>query len=155
MGREIRRVPPDWEHPINDKGEFMPLCDRSYDADCAEWYAKAAEFRERDGAKFFHEWDGNPPDKQYYRPEWTVDDTFHYQVYETVSEGTPVTPHFSTKEELVLYLAEHGTFWDSRPWPIENARAFMEHAWMPSMIISKQGVIADCSIGECAAMLDS
>jgi hypothetical protein len=40
------------------------------------------------------------------------EDATWYQLWETVSEGTPVTPPFATKEELVQYLVEHGDFHD-------------------------------------------
>jgi hypothetical protein len=72
-----------------------------------------------------------------------------WQVYETVSEGTPVTPPFATKEELIEYLVEHGDFWDQRnrhdyrcyvdpgcypPWSRKAATTFvMEDGWCPSM----------------------
>lgn len=45
-------------------------------------------------------------------PEVDTDfDGFGYCLYQTVSEGTPVTPVFETKNELVDYLVEHGNFW--------------------------------------------
>ena len=70
-----------------------------------------------------------------------------WQVYETVSEGTPVTPPFATREELVEYLVENGDFWDQKnraeggslmpcdPWSRRNAEAFvMGSGWAPTMI---------------------
>jgi len=92
----------------------------------------------------YWEYSGGPPDREYYRPEWTSEPT-HYQVYETVSEGTPVTPHFATKEELINYLVEFGDEWDqsrtregrqqSSGWPRKNAEDFVEREWTPSMVI--------------------
>jgi len=64
-----------------------------------------------------------------------------FQAYETVSEGTPVTPPFATQEELIDYLATRGDFWDQHrgegPWPRENARKFvLGSGWAPSMIVT-------------------
>ena len=69
-------------------------------------------------------------------------------MYETVSEGTPVTPPFATKEELVEYLIEHGDFWDQKrrkegntimpcdPWTREQAETFVNDTeWAPSGMI--------------------
>ena len=66
-------------------------------------------------------------------------------MYETVSEGTPVTPPFATKEELVNYLVEHGDFWDQHRghggWSRENAEHFVQAEWAPSgiFIVSPEG----------------
>ena len=57
-------------------------------------------------------------------------------MYETVSEGTPVTPHFAMKAELVDYLVEYGTFWDDgKGWHREIAERFVDTGYAPSMII--------------------
>ncbi len=65
-----------------------------------------------------------PPDPEYYRPQWGEGLATWWQVYETVSEGTPVTPPFATREELVEYLVENGDFWDQarrkRGWTITD-----------------------------------
>ncbi len=64
-----------------------------------------------------------------------VEEGVWFQVYETVSEGTPVTPPFATLEELSRYLYTHGCKWDDKPWTRENAEAFChEGASVPSMV---------------------
>lgn len=40
MGREIRRVPPNWEHPKNDKG-YIPMYDQEFTAAAREWLDSA------------------------------------------------------------------------------------------------------------------
>lgn len=88
--------------------------------------------------------EGRPPDPDYYRP-WKDEDATWFQVWETVSEGTPVTPPFATKEELVDYLATKGDFWDQRrgdgPWVRTNAEAFVGSGWAPTLMV-KDGVIS-------------
>lgn len=52
-----------------------------------------------------------------------------YQVWETVTEGSPVSPVFKTKDELIVWLVSQGT-------SLEGAKAFAESEWVPSLIIS-------------------
>lgn len=149
MGREIRRVPPDWEHrkyTKNDKyfyhneGSYHPLYDNDYETACREWYAKAAEFKPSKYSNWYHEYAGNPPDEEYYRSrKWTPEEATWYQMYETVSEGTPVTPAFATKQELVEYLVSYGDYWNQKDkdggWDRRAAERFVESEWAPSMIV--------------------
>ena len=115
MGRELRMVPPNWQHPrytYDDApsshlvGEYIGLCD-GYEKGLEE-FAKAIETK---GLAEAIEYYGGGPRKEDYvdyqgqAPTW-------YQIYETVSEGTPVTPPFATPEELVDYLVKNGDFWD-------------------------------------------
>ena len=143
MGREIRRVPPHWEHPRYTKenagrddfiGRFMPLIDKDYESACREWYQEAAEFKPTKFSKWYHEYAGNPPDEEFYRPKWEVEPTW-WQVYETVSEGTPVTPPFATSEELIEFLCTKKDFLNQGPRTRESATAFVKDGWAPSMAI--------------------
>lgn len=156
MGREIRRVPADWEHPCyteddapgSDRvGTLRPLYDNGYANACEEWYREAAAWtpeKSASGARWYHEYAGDPPDEDSYRARtWTAEEATHYQVYETVSEGTPVTPHFATQAELVDYLVEHGDFWDQRRraggWARSAAEQFVGAGWAPTMIAVRTG----------------
>ena len=95
----------------------------------------------------YADWSGNPPDVAYYRPNWNKSEMTWFQVYETVSEGTPVTPPFEMREELVEYLVANGDFWDQHrrtngdtimkcePWSRKAAEMFVfGSGWAPSMI---------------------
>lgn len=152
MGREIRRVPGDWEHPRytaedaprSDRvGDFHPLYDKDYETACEEWYREAAAWAPEKSVadcRWYHEYAGDPPSESYYRArKWTADEATHYAVYETVSEGTPVTPALATKEDLIVYLAEHGDFWDQKrgsgPWGRASAERFVKSEWAPSLMI--------------------
>lgn len=61
-----------------------------------------------------------------------------WQVWETVSEGSPITPVFATAEALVDYLVEGGDGWDrkrrSGGWSRKNAESFVGLGFAPSMI---------------------
>lgn len=156
MGREIRRVPPSWKHPENvycphlnghkwshgDGPCFQPLYDESYDLAAQTWIKEFKKFKpSAKTAKYFWDWSGMPPKQEYYRPEWKKGTATWFQVYETVSEGTPVTPPFETQDELIAYLSTKGDFWDHRrgdgPWTRANAEAFVkEDGWVPSMMMA-------------------
>src|SRR5690606_25679196 len=93
------------------------------------WEAGTHPDRDDDAPRYFWEWEGAPPDEEYYRPKWTEPATC-YQVYETVSEGTPVSPVFETLDELVAWLVEKG-------YSPEAARAFAETGWAPSLVVHR------------------
>lgn len=180
MGREIRKVIPNWEHPKVSKpnwrtglmeDQYKPLYDGSYIDAITEWiedhqqWLKGEHPDQKDGAckeyKYFAEWSGNAPSVDDYMPHWEEGKATWFQVYETVSEGTPVTPPFATGEELVDYLVQNGDFWDQNrrksgdsimpcaPWSREGAEAFvMRGGWMPSMIMSGGKVFAGSELAE-------
>lgn len=59
-----------------------------------------------------------------------------WQVWETVSEGAPVTPVFETAEALIEHLTEEGTCWDRPPWSRDAAEHFVrDSGWSPSGMI--------------------
>jgi hypothetical protein len=100
-------------------GEYRPLFDEPFDdAALQEWLReyerwKAGTHPDQDESNrdvAFSEWNGGPPDPRYYRPEWRDEDATWYQVYETVTEGTPISPPFSTQEELIEWLCTHQGF---------------------------------------------
>jgi len=150
MGREIRRVPPNWEHPKGNDGEYQSMFDQSFDDAVNEW---AEEFKkwdpvDHDGEEFAEGW-GNPPDRKCYLPVFMEEPTW-YQVYQTVSEGTPVSPPFETPEELARYLSDNGDFWHQarvergsrqageKP-SYEDALRFVEAGFACSMVVIRDG----------------
>ncbi len=120
MGREIRRVPSWWQHPLDAEGNYIPLFDRSYDEAVRDYEYELklwAEGRHPSQHRFpddttglsYEEWCGAPPDTRIYRHEsWTEDDATHVQLYENISEGTPASPMFATLDELGAWMIEHG-----------------------------------------------
>jgi hypothetical protein len=166
MSREIRRVPPDWEHPrYNDYdsshpgqiGRYMTLHDNDYQTAALNWIKAATENhfnfhpdlesikrQEQHGCQnihligFYWEYD-HPPDPDHHRARvWTEEEATHYQMYETVSEGTPVTPVFATLQELEDWLVEKGEMHGSeyeKKYSRAAAKAFCEDQWAASMVI--------------------
>ena len=101
----------------------------------------------------FCDWHGGVIDAEYCRPHWNEDATW-FQVYETVSEGTPVTPPFETQDQLIEYLVKNGDFWDQKrredgrshfmncdPWSKQRAENFVKGpGWAPSMVMGPDGM---------------
>lgn len=163
MGREIRRVIANWEHPQREhhrRGmEYQPMFDDAYIPQLNQWWENHQLWergehpdQKKEGMgeyKHYAQWAGDPPDHTMYRPDWKPEEMTWYQVYETVSEGTPVTPPFATREELVDYLVANGDFWDQRrrkdgriggmpcePWTRKQAESFvMGSGWAPSLVM--------------------
>jgi hypothetical protein len=70
-----------------------------------------------------------------------------WQVWETVSEGSPITPVFPSAEALILHLAEKGDAWDQKRgdpgWGIERASAFVKAGWVFSVLGTPDGRILE------------
>ena len=155
MGREIRMVPPNWENPRYTKedapcpewiGDYRPMIDQAYDEALDEWLEGARLWSEGNhpdqpqaGTSTYDEWVGNKPQPEWHRPEYTEEPTW-LQVYENVTEGTPVTPSFPSSEELVKYLVEHGDFWAQKsgtsPPSREAAERFVSEGYAPSFVMT-------------------
>ena len=135
MGREIRRVPEGWEHPKIDRVFYRPLYDKDFETAAREWldnciawdngtHKDAETYKEE--CPFFWQWYGDPPDHEYYRPKFENADCF--QIYETVSEGTPISPVFKSKAEMLAWLIGQGYS--------ENAASqFIEYEYAFSMVV--------------------
>jgi hypothetical protein len=67
-----------------------------------------------------------------------------WQVWETVSEGSPVTPAFATAEELIGYLVAKGDAWDQKRgsggWERKNAESFVKAGFSFSLTIGPDGI---------------
>lgn len=138
MGREIRKVPANWEHPKNEQGHFIPLNDESFEEAFNKWLEGLQKWMkgEDESADMYNypktafgytQWYGRSPDIDCYRAEtWTEEQACCFQIYETVSEGTPVSPVFTTKEAMENWLIGQG-------YNRNAAHNFCEEGWAPSM----------------------
>lgn len=149
MGREIRRVPKQWEHPRDHRG-FIPLHDGDYETAIAEWidnhlrWLRGEHEDQKDPEtkaeyRYYAEWNGDPPNVKEHRPKWETEPT-GWCLYENVSEGTPVSPVFDTPEELIEYLVANGDFWDQqngegRKYSRKAAENLVRSGYAPSLII--------------------
>ena len=125
MGRKIRRVPLGWQHPVDYRGNYKPLHDETWREAMRSWLDD-----------YDDEWETwtdeddieAPPRPEYYRPEWSEEPTA-YQVYETVSEGTPKSPVFATQDDLRAWLLEQGH-------SEKAADNFIAGGWAPSFLVN-------------------
>lgn len=58
-----------------------------------------------------------------------------WQLWETVSEGSPITPVFDTKDALVEYLVNSGDIWNHK-WTRTQAEAMVNEKWVMSGLMS-------------------
>ncbi len=153
MGREIRKVPASWEHPKDEDGNYRPLYDRVFATAASEWKTGFAEWERGLRPKYcstpdleYWEYEGRPPEREAYRPQWSDAERTHFQFYETVSEGTPLSPPMPTIEALARWLADN-----HRPWGSESRNLSYEE-WLkflgkggsaPSLIVSGGGRVIE------------
>ncbi len=116
-------VPPEWEHPKDEHGHYIPLFGGSVTERIRAWeesrimwqrgfrrdYGDGTWVPKGDGYDYsFVEWDGDRPDPADHMPDWPPHLRTHFQMYEDTTEGTPISPAFATAEELARWLADNG-----------------------------------------------
>ena len=152
MGREVRHVPADWQHPIDpDTGRYKPLFDGAGFADALrEWNEENAKWSrgefpdyasEESRGMTYSEWAGDQPKTCDYMPAWPDEQRTHLMMYETTSEGTPISPAFETPEELAQWLVDNkaSTFGYSTG-TYEGWLRVARGGWAPSMVATASGV---------------
>jgi hypothetical protein len=132
VGREIRRVPKDWKHPRDErKDRFIPMFDYDFDSRMEEWYQEWQLWKQgkHDDQRDYPFWEYEyPPDPDTCRPTFDSEPT-HYQIYETVSEGTPKSPVFESLDDMVDWLIQEGH-------SEKAARNFAQDGYVPSMVMN-------------------
>ncbi len=130
MGRDIREVPEGWEHPLKDGFDYIPMHDQTLKEAQAEWDQSKLSFKPDEDYESFEDYEGERPtdsDDQY-RPEYDKP-ADHIQMYENVSEGTPVSPIFKTRQELSEWLVKE------KGHSKEAAESFCKSGYAPSFVI--------------------
>jgi hypothetical protein len=105
LGRQIKRVPVDFDHPVH---QAWPGFVRACDIDDCEGCPDCAN--------------QEPPSGE------------AWQVWETVSEGSPISPPFVERDACVAWLIEH------EKCSPAAAEQFITDGWAPSMIGTPFGV---------------
>lgn len=157
MGRKIRMVPPGWEHPKDEKGNYIPLLKGSYAQAAAEWdegwahwqRGEVEDYSAKDGASKwkpkpdsatdcarYTDYSGSRPSPDDYMPEFPEGTATMLMMYEDTSEGTPISPAFATPEELARWLADTGaSAFGGMTATYEQWLATCNGAWAPSMVM--------------------
>lgn len=122
MGRELRKVPANWEHPKKENGTYQPMFDRFYGDVLNEWIENNNKWVDgthpdlvenqnlKEQYPFYAMWSGNAPDPLYYQiKKYSLEELTHIQLYESTSEGTPCSPIFKADEleQLCEYAAKN------------------------------------------------
>lgn len=157
MGRKLRMVPANWQHPKNEQGRYISLYD-GFNKSLAEWDEAAAKWSEglrdswsTDGTKWvpkedryssmsYAEYAGDRPDQADYMPDFPDDERTHFMMYEDTSEGTPISPAFATAEELARWLADTGaSAFGDQTASYEAWLSTINRGWACSAILSPAG----------------
>lgn len=126
MGREVRRVPADWQHPkqwiLDHAGRrewrYKPLYPGEYyqrqvdewDDECAKWKTglRPDNADDETRAMTYEQYAGQRPHRDDYMPDWPIEQRTHFMMYEDdTGEGTPISSAFATPEELARWLADN------------------------------------------------
>lgn len=122
MGREVRRVPANWQHPKKANGHYIPLFHGSFARTLREWQEGHAQWEQGFRSDYhggwkpkeddelsisYEEWTGACPQQADYMPDWADEERTHFQMYENTTEGTPISPVMQTAEALARWLADN------------------------------------------------
>lgn len=158
MGRKVRRVPADWQHPKDESGNYIPLLGYSFSKKLAEWDEGKrqwdAGFRAKtvwhDGGGYRDEWvpkdanhdypysgwAGDRPEEADYMPDWPESERTHLQMYEDTSEGTPISPVMKEPEELARWLADNNaSAFGGMTATYEQWLGTINRGWAPSAVV--------------------
>ncbi|WP_273280899.1 hypothetical protein [Pseudooceanicola atlanticus] len=166
MGREVRKVPYNWNHPKTSDDAYIPLRGGSFKRDAEEWDFGYQNWKEGLRAKYvfdaeagegrdewvpkdddmgmpYSEWAGCRPDDADYMPDWPDEERTHFQMYEDTSEGTPISPVMETPEELARWLADNGAsaFGDMTA-TYEQWLPICRGGFAPSMVVTGGRIIS-------------
>lgn len=150
MGREVRRVRKDWVHPRDSRGNPIPLHNQSFSEALAEWEESRDRWdrgfvrtwsddepwrTRRDDDGDFNGWYGSRPVPEEYMPDWPEEERTHLQLYENVSEGTPISPPMPDEESLAHWLADNGANANAgETASYESWLAMIRQGWSVSMV---------------------
>lgn len=147
MGHSVRKVPANWEHPKDENGCYIPLFD-GFNAELEGWREglrrwndglvedfggltrmpsdnasdRAWKPKPADVTGSYSEWVGkDEPNPQSYTLDWPVVERTHFQVYQNITEGSPVSPVFESLNEIAQWLVDNpGKFYDGDEATVEE-----------------------------------
>jgi hypothetical protein len=143
MGREVKRVSLDFDWPIGMiwPGYMTSFCSNleyvvkgKKDVDMCK---VCSHFRKLTEPDYEEDGEYNCPDYSIPVPKGNG-----YQLWETTSEGSPVSPVFETPEELARWLADNNaSSFGSQTESYETWLKFIKGpAWAPSMVRDSEGL---------------
>jgi len=161
MGREVRRVPADWQHPkhwicgmCGLEERYKPLFPgERYQPAVDEWDEGLVAWKRGEVPKYanaedcktmtYEQWAGQRPHRDDYMPNWPAEQRTHLMMYEDTSEGTPISPAFETPEELARWLVDNkASAFGNSTGSYEGWLRVARGVWAPSMVASAAGVVS-------------
>lgn len=111
---EVRRVPPNWTHPKDEKGNYIPLFDGLL-VEKHNYKIMLYKSRAREGFATIDDmlyWMGSPftpcedglIDPKTATQGYTAFEATSYCLYETVTEGTPKSPVFNSLKDMAIWI---------------------------------------------------
>ena len=151
MSREVRRVPPDWNHPKDARGKYIPL-----ESGYIEYLHGKAQWERGFVSDYKGGWKPKDTEQNYsyekyagekraeeHMPVWPESVCTHFQMYETTTEGTPLSPPLPSAEELAHWLADNGaSAFGDRNATYEQWLATIKRSWAPSGVDLGRGLIS-------------
>lgn len=112
-------MPPGWEHPRDEHGRHIPLFDRNAGphGEIDEELPAAA-------------------DRAPAMPRWAPEEATCHQVYENVTEGTPVSPVFDSVDDVRDWLVDQG-------YSHRAAQGFCRQGQAPTLVLRDGTVFHD------------
>jgi hypothetical protein len=114
MGRELKRVPLDFDWPLDTIWA-------GYDYNLPGGLSE--ELSDKWGG-YLYEHRIHPPAGD------------GYQIWETVTEGSPISPVFATPDELAAWMVEHDTSITKNTTKEQWVKFITGPGWSPSMVFS-------------------
>jgi hypothetical protein len=115
LGREVRPVAIGWEHPrrpgtySDGSPRYRPLHSRE------DLRLHLEDFHDNPG-----DWEDGHPDLDDYMPPIPEGHPYQFMLYETTSEGSPLSPAFGTLEELAAWCEVGATAFGGIRWTREQ-----------------------------------
>jgi hypothetical protein len=167
MGREVRKVPASWKHPKNAHGNYTPLLEGPFSKTLEKWKIgkiKWAEklredikgnwipINEKLKSETYESWAGEEPNPEDFMPEWPAELCTHYLLYETCTEGTPISPVMTSPEELAQWLVDNeaSAFADMTA-TYEQWLAVCKGSWAPSAVLMNGEIKPGVTLGSLPA----
>jgi hypothetical protein len=137
-------------------GDYIPLCDNDIQSAYQEWQENLDKWllgtheeqveRRYDFYDYtptyaaFVEWKGRSPDPERHRTrKWSMEEATAYQIYETVTEGTPVSPVFPDAAAMIAWLIQQGH-------SEQSAREFLHYGSVPSGAVVNGSFATDIDV---------
>jgi len=145
MSRTVRKVPKDWQHPKDENGNYIPMHEH--------FPYTPEEIREG----LLEGW--LVLDKENFgipiMPDWSDGERTHLMMYETTSEGTPLSPAFARPEELAHWLVNNNASASGSEHATYNQWLAMIRRGWASTFVYTSGVGLKSGVADCAEGNDS